>query len=195
MRSEVRFSLRSRGLSGPLHGFCQRVRLVDEAGVPRRAEAMRLLMFSVLFRGAQDRVRATVEAAVRANKPMVVGAMCRRLTRMFTTTSAPVQQARGAVREPATVKVKLGDWLGNALQAFERSYRRPDGIVDDIRMVSDLVVSGLSDPAIEAIGLGYSARMEPIRATIAEIERVAAVRLYHGVGQERPLRAVSGVGG
>lgn len=179
-------ALRPRGLAEPLSSFCRKFGLVDDRGIIRGSEACRLLIFVHLFRRSPDRIRATVEAAVRANKPMMVGAMSKRLTMMFRT--AETRRTGGDRRtneEKGVVRVVLDDWLYQTLQGYEVQYRNESGMVDDMRLIADLMRSALTDRDLASITTLYTRRVDPLRRAIQQVETYAAGVLRKAIGQEQ----------
>lgn len=195
VRRDIFMALRPRGLAEPLSTFCRRYGLVDDKGLIRGSEACRLLIFVYLFRRSADRVRQTVDAAVRANKPMMVGAMSKRLTMLFRTAES--HRAGGDRRtneEKGVVRVVLDDWLYQTLQGYEVQYRNAEGLVDDLKLVSDIMRASLVDRDLGTITQAYTRRVEPLRRGIQQIEAYAAGVLRRVIGEEVPVERLARVG-
>lgn len=188
IRRDFQIYLDRRGLEEPLVDLCRRYGILDDdTGGPRRAEATRLLLYVAFMRNQPHRVQATVESAVRSNKPMLIGGMMKRLQSLFATASSlrPSNQPTG--NGTSKVHLVLDDWIYQAMQACEASYRAVDGVVDDIRMTTDAIRAALSDPALPQIAQLYAARMAPLRDAIRKMEAYNRTMLIHALGQERPI--------
>lgn len=186
--------LRSRGIGDAFASFCRRYGMVDEKGTIRGAESVRLLMFTVLFRRNPNPVATAVDAAVRANKPMMLGAMFKRLQVMFRTAEHRGKRAVRSDEDRGYVRVVLDDWLYQSLQGFEVHYRQENGVVDDIGMIADILRDGLSDRNLSAIAEAYVRRVEPMRRAVREIEAYTTPILQRVVGQERPVERLARAG-
>lgn len=185
VRRDLRFSLASRGLDGAMRSFCRKHGLVDpETGREHSAEASRVLLYAALMGRRPD---LAVEGAVRAAKVMLIGSTFMRLQILFATSD---QRPRGGPRSydrQAMIHVTLDDWLHQAASQYSRNYARPDGAVDDLALVTDLLRSGWSNPNIDRIAQEYTRRMVPIREAIKKVEVYARTMLVHAVGKERPI--------
>ena len=168
-----------------MRSFCRKHGLVDpETGRERSAEASRVLLYAALMGRRPD---LAVEGAVRAAKVMLIGSTFMRLQILFATSD---QRPRGGPRSydrQAMIHVTLDDWLHQAASQYSRNYARPDGAVDDLALVTDLLRSGWSNPNIDRIAEEYTRRMVPIREAIAKVEVYARTMLVHAVGKERPI--------
>lgn len=186
VRRDLQVYLERRGLEQPMVNFCRRYGILDrETGQLRRAEAARLVMYVAFMSKTPNRVQATVEAAVRSCKPMLVGSMMVRLQTMFATAD---HQPKGTgINTTSRVHLSLDDWLYRAMQSLERDYRAVDGVVDDIRMATDALRAGFNDPALDQIASLYMRRMEPVRENMRWIEEQNKRMLVHALGQERPI--------
>lgn len=187
VRRTLKLSLRSRGIESPVLALCERYGFRDEDGTPRKAEAIRLLMYVALLRGSKNRVAVTVEAAVRSSKPMIVGQMCKRLTRTFATADEIRHERTTDKDSSGCAKVTFDDWLHRALLGNEMRYRGPTGVVDDMRMVADAVRAGLGDPELDTIARLYRARLIPMRRQLVAIEDYTRKLLLQAIGKELPL--------
>lgn len=188
VRRDVRFYLRPRGLDVPMNSFCRKHGLVDPGtGFNRLAESTRLLLYVAMM---QNRPAMAAEGAVRANKVMLVGAMAKRLQLLFATSDhQPAGVRRGM---PIQVHLILDDWLHQAMNQLARRYVDPSGVVNDMQMICDLMRQALMDPNVDRVAQEYQRRMEPIRASIAQIENQARALLTHSVGHERPIEELFG---
>jgi hypothetical protein len=144
-------------------------------------------MYVALLRGSKNRVAVTVEAAVRSAKPMIVGQMCKRLTRTFATADEVKQERRNDRDYGGMAKVTFDDWLHRALTGNEMRYRGPTGIVDDLRMVGDATRAGLADPDLGTIARLYCARLAPMRRNLVAIEDYTRKLLVQAIGKELSL--------
>lgn len=190
-------NLRPRGLSEPFSQFCRAYGFVDRAkGTIRGSEAGRFLLFVYLFKTASNRVQATVDAAVRANKLMIVGSTFKRLEMEFRTADNGIK-SKGPKRsneERGIVRVVLDDWLYGTLQGYERQYRNATGLVDDTRLITDILRASMQDPAVPEIASYYRQRVEPLRETMRQIEEFARPLLRRGMGQEAGIGRLARVG-
>jgi hypothetical protein len=81
----------------------------------------------------------------------------------------------------------MDDALYRAASSLEQHYREYDGMVDDSKLVADVIRSGLRVQHLESIAVAYQRRMDPIRDAVAKVESIARTMLVHAVGQERPI--------
>jgi hypothetical protein len=197
VRRNILMPLRPRGLADPFSRFCRTYGFVDRAnGKIRGSEAGRFLLFVYLFKTSSNRVAATVDAAVRANKLMIVGSTFRRLEMEFKTADRGVQ-FKGPKRsneDRGVLRIVLDDWLYGTLQGYERQYRNATGIVDDMRLITDILRASLGDPEIPTIVAYYRQRVEPLRETMRQIEEYARPLLRRGIGQEADIGRLARVG-
>lgn len=173
------------------HQFCRQHNIVDENNLCRQSEAARLLLFIAILKQAPNRIQSTVESAIRSAKPMLVAQMAKRLTLIFRTTNVKNTVKTGAHESTGKLKLVLGDWLYKSLQGYERQYRRPDGIVDDLSLVADVLSAGLQDPDRDRIASLYSRRVESMRRSIQSIEAGTRARLLRHIGEEVPLEQLA----
>jgi hypothetical protein len=197
VRRNILMTLRPRGLSEPFSRFCRTYGFVDRAtGTIRGSEAGRFLLFTYLFKTASNRVAATVDAAVRANKLMIVGSTFRRLEMEFKTadTGAKFKCEKRSNEERGILRIVLDDWLYATLQGYERQYRNATGLVDDTRLITDILRASMQDPEIPTIAAYYRQRVEPLRETMRQIEEFARPLLRRGIGQEASIGRLARVG-
>lgn len=182
VRRDIYFSPRAWRLDDQLRALCGQSGMVDEDGKPRLTEACRLAILTHLTRTYPDRVNVAVEYAVRAQKLILISAMGRRIARIFSTHNRTAGQTGRFTK--TSVHITTDDWTAEALQRLEMPYRRPDGIVDDVRLYADVMRSGLQDQSIWAIAAAYQRRVVRIRRSLEQLEKYVGAVLIETVGKE-----------
>lgn len=182
VRRDFIWNPRTHGIDVAISSFCHRFGIFDrQTRQAQKPEACRLLMYAHFMQGNPQR---TVEAAVRSNKPMLLGQMMKRLQRMFATAE---QREQVRVNARPHFHVTMDDALYRAASSLEQHYREYDGMVDDSKLVADVIRSGLRVQHLDSIAVAYQRRMDPIRDAVAKVESIARTMLVHAVGQERPI--------
>ena len=173
VRRSFKFSCGKAGLRGAISRIARAHGMVDEHGSPHDAEVVRLLLVTALTKDFQDHVATAVQYAVQVQRPMMISAALRRVTRNYTTsqerTGTGRKHGRSSCERRNQATITLDDWLHDALSRYAPYWQDEFGAVRDGKMVADLCQQALSDPDLPTIAKWYAYRTARLRERLAQI--------------------------
>ena len=173
IRRSLKFSCGRSGLRSAISRLARSYGLVDEYGSPHDSEVVRLLLVTALTAGSADRVATAVNYAIAVQRPMLVAACGRRITRRYATgpgLATTRRHGRATCERKNQARVTLDDWLYEALTALAPHWQDELGRVRDGRMMAELCASALSDPDLATLVGWFVQRTSRLRERLAQAE-------------------------
>lgn len=175
VRPSLKFSCgRGTGLRQALSRIARSYRLVDEHGSPKDSEIVRVLLVTTLTADQPNRVATAVYYAVAAQRPMLAAELGRKIMKRYSTSELPnsyfTRGGRRTAEKRNRASVALGKWLRDSLEAFSVLYLDDMGVVHDTRMVADMCMRALADPALTDILNGYVEQTSRLRERLGQAE-------------------------
>ncbi len=157
----------------------RRAGAIDRNGIRLGNEIGRLLAVIALTPGETPDLRAF--RAMRINTEMALAALGPHLAHVFVYGQPGPGEADPTLAARPAFDVRLGSWLRERCAPSKDRYRTPEGVVDDLQMVKDLLSKGLSDPDLLRVLDCYRKITAPIKADVSKFEdglarTVAALR-------------------
>lgn len=167
-----------------IEACARRAGAIDRNGRVLDNEAARIVAVVGVTPGASADERAF--RAARVNTEMILAALGPRMSRLWAYGKQPgtryaEPQADGAeeydpVERPCPgtgcgqTALRLGSWVRGRLEAVAPKYRDDDGVIQDGKMVTDLLNMGFRDPQLPEVLNKYRQLMGPLKAEMLKFE-------------------------
>lgn len=170
-----------------IEACARRAGAIDRDGRVLDNEAARIVAVIGVTPGETPDARAF--RAARVNTEMLLAALGPRMSRLWaygrqsgttyenTAATSPdeydpdeVACPTGGCAEKQT-NLRLGSWVRKRLEGLVGKYRDEDGVVQDAKMVADLMNAGLRDPALPDVLDRYRRLMAPLKSEMLKFER------------------------